>query len=214
MTLSVSTKGLHLIVKECINKQLFCRLNFLTNASTGPPALAQRRCVDWLSSYATCCLLKPITRGGRARDRQFYRFIQIIAIIAIKQLKNNSKVSNCWWFCVLAYWVSHASAYWGRRVLANLVPNGPWDNAYHKLLHSTFNVPYLLELRENMVHYVHLIDTYAPSVVSSRVWNNESNMWDYWRTDDVVFEGHVLSIRDEAFYANEIKEVRTCVLVE
>jgi hypothetical protein len=44
MTLSVLTKGLHLIVKECIKKQLFRRLNFLTNASTGRLALAQRRC--------------------------------------------------------------------------------------------------------------------------------------------------------------------------
>jgi hypothetical protein len=53
----------------------------------------------------------------------------------------------------------------GHPVLANLVPNRPGDDAYHKSLHGTFNVPYLLELRENMVHYVHLIDTYAPSVV-------------------------------------------------
>ncbi len=89
-------------------------------------------------------------------------------------------------------------------------------------------MPYLLELRENLVHYVHLIDTYAPSVVSSRAWNNESNMREYCRTDDdVVFERHVLSISDEAFllvvlinyaprwhvaYANEIKEVRVCLL--
>jgi hypothetical protein len=42
----------------------------------------------------------------------------------------------------------------GHRVLANLVPNRPGDDAYHKSLHGTFNVPYLLQLRENMVHYV------------------------------------------------------------
>jgi mRNA-degrading endonuclease HigB of HigAB toxin-antitoxin module len=70
-----------------------------------------------------------------------------------------------------------------------------------------------------MVHYMHLIDTYAPS----RAWDNESNMRDYCRTDDdVVFEQrHVLSIRNEAFllvvlinveYANKIKEVRVCLL--
>jgi hypothetical protein len=60
-------------------------------------------------------------------------------------------------------------------------------------------VPLLLEKRENMVQYVRLIDTYAPSVVSSRAWNNESNMQDYCKTDDVVLECHVLSISDEAF---------------
>ena len=79
-----------------------------------------------------------------------------------------------------------------------------------------------------MVHYVHLIDTYAPSVVSSRAWNNESNMRDFCRTDDAVFERHVLSISDEAFLlvvlinyaprwhvenANEIKEVGVCAWV-
>ncbi len=111
----------------------------------------------------------------------------------------------------------------GRRVLAYLVPNCQGDDAYHKSLHGTFNVPYLLELRENMVHNMHLIDMYAPSVVSSRAWNNESNMRDYCRTDEVVFECHVLPISDEAFllvvliknaprlhveYSNKIKEVR------
>jgi hypothetical protein len=80
-----------------------------------------------------------------------------------------------------------------------------------------------------MAQYVRLIDTYAPSVVSSRAWNNESNMQDYCRTDDVEFERHVLSISDEAFllavlidyppqwrveYANEIIEVRSCAFVE
>ncbi len=115
----------------------------------------------------------------------------------------------------------------GHLVQANLVPNRLGDNAYHKSLHETFNVPYLLELRENTVHYVQPIDTYVQSVVSSRTWNNESNMRDYCRTDDVVFECHVLSISDEAFllvvlinyaprwhveYANEIKEVRVCAL--
>ena len=36
MTLSVSTKGLHLIVKECIKKQLFCRLKFFDKHKHGP----------------------------------------------------------------------------------------------------------------------------------------------------------------------------------
>jgi hypothetical protein len=62
----------------------------------------------------------------------------------------------------------------GLSIRANLVPNRPGDDADQKLLHGTFNVPYLLELREHMVHYVHLIDKYAPSVVSSCAWNNES----------------------------------------
>jgi hypothetical protein len=117
----------------------------------------------------------------------------------------------------------------GHPVLANLVSNRPGDNAYHKSLHGTFNVPYLLELRENMVDYVHMIDTHVcTKCYPSRAWNNESNMRDYCRTDDdVVFERHVLSISDEAFllvvlinyaprwhveYANKIKEVRVCLL--
>jgi hypothetical protein len=36
MTLSVSTKGLHLIVKECIKKQLFRRLKFFDKRKHGP----------------------------------------------------------------------------------------------------------------------------------------------------------------------------------
>jgi hypothetical protein len=36
MTLSVLTKGLHLIVKECIKKQLFRRLKFFDKRKHGP----------------------------------------------------------------------------------------------------------------------------------------------------------------------------------
>ena len=60
-------------------------------------------------------------------------------------------------------------------------------------------MPYMLEMRKNMVHYVQLIDAYAPCVVSSRAWNNEANMAAYCGSNNRLFEQHVLSISDEAF---------------
>lgn len=78
-------------------------------------------------------------------------------------------------------------------------------------------------MRNNMIHYVKLIDAYAPCVVSSRAWNNEANMGAYCGLNANMFERKVLSISDEAFllvvlinyaarwqweYANDIKKVR------
>jgi hypothetical protein len=57
----------------------------------------------------------------------------------------------------------------------------------------------MLEMRTNMVHYVQLIDLYAPCVVSKRAWNNEANMAAYCGSSNRLFEGFVLSINDEAF---------------
>ena len=84
----------------------------------------------------------------------------------------------------------------------------------------------MLEMRKNMVHYVQLIDLYAPCVVSKRAWNNEANMAAYCGSNNRFFEQFVLSISDEAFllvvldnysacwqaeYANNIKKVCACV---
>ena len=87
----------------------------------------------------------------------------------------------------------------------------------------------MLEMRKNMVHYVQLIDLYAPCVVSKRAWNNEANMAAYCGSSNRLFvERFVLSISDEAFllvvldnysahwqaeYANDIKKVKTCARV-
>jgi hypothetical protein len=96
---------------------------------------------------------------------------------------------------------------------------------YHKTLHGGFNIPYMLEMRKNMVHYVQLIDLYAPCVVSKRAWNNEANMAAYCGSSNCCFEHSVLSISDKAFllvmpdnysarwqaeYANDIKKVNIC----
>ena len=93
--------------------------------------------------------------------------------------------------------------------------------AFHKTLHGGFNIPFMLEMRMNMVHYLQLIDLYAPCVVSKRAWNNEANMAAYCGSSNCFFERFVLSISVEAFllvvldkqsahwqaeYANDIKK--------
>jgi hypothetical protein len=44
LILSVTTKGLHLIVKDCTKKQLFRHLKFSDKRKHGASAIAQRRC--------------------------------------------------------------------------------------------------------------------------------------------------------------------------
>ena len=109
-----------------------------------------------------------------------------------------------------------------------LIPNCNADDAFHKTLHGGFNIPYMLEMRKNMVHYVQCIDLYASCVVSKRAWNNEANMAAYCGSSNRLFERYVLSISDKAFmlvvldnysarwqaeYAIDIKKVSTCARV-
>jgi hypothetical protein len=86
----------------------------------------------------------------------------------------------------------------------------------------------MLEMRKNMVHFVQLIDLYAPCVVSKRAWNDEANMAAYCGYNNRFFEQFVLSISDKAFLlvvldnysarwqaedANDVKKVSTCARV-
>jgi hypothetical protein len=64
---------------------------------------------------------------------------------------------------------------------------------------SEADTDYMLMLRSNMVHYVNLIDTYAPCIVSSDAWNNTARMKNYCGDSMQLFQNHVLSVSDEAF---------------
>lgn len=58
---------------------------------------------------------------------------------------------------------------------------------------------YLLAMRANLVNYVNLIDIYAPCIVSTSAWNDETNMRRYCGASDDLFHHHILSKSDEAF---------------
>lgn len=58
---------------------------------------------------------------------------------------------------------------------------------------------YLLAMRANLVNYVNLIDIYAPCIVSTTAWNDETNMRRYCGSSNDLFHHHVLSKSDEAF---------------
>ena len=59
---------------------------------------------------------------------------------------------------------------------------------------------YLLALRANLVNYVNLIDiVYAPCIVSTSAWNDETNMRRYCGASEDLFHHHVLSKNNEAF---------------
>jgi hypothetical protein len=49
------------------------------------------------------------------------------------------------------------------------------------------------------MHYVQLLDTYAPCIVSTKVWNNDRLMSQYCGSDQLAFHEHILTISDEAF---------------
>jgi hypothetical protein len=57
----------------------------------------------------------------------------------------------------------------------------------------------LMTMRRNLVHYVTLINIYAPRIVSTRVWNDQANMKRNCTGNEKLFQNHVLSISDEAF---------------
>ena len=61
------------------------------------------------------------------------------------------------------------------------------------------DMEYMLDMRCNLVHYVHLIDIYAPCIVGHSNWNDMANMTRYCRDSASLFNDFVFSISDEAF---------------
>jgi hypothetical protein len=58
---------------------------------------------------------------------------------------------------------------------------------------------YILQMRQNRVHYISLIDVIALCIVSSSVWNNDALMAEYCGNNEHNLQEHVLTISDEAF---------------
>ena len=65
---------------------------------------------------------------------------------------------------------------------------------------SVRDIRKLLQLRDNCGFYCGILDHYAPAVVGSKKWNNDTNMKAFCTTTDIkAFGRHVLSVSDEAF---------------
>lgn len=64
---------------------------------------------------------------------------------------------------------------------------------------SSADMAYMLAMRQNMVNYVHMIDIYAPCIVSTQVWNDETRMRNFCGDSLQLFHEHILSVSDEAF---------------
>lgn len=83
------------------------------------------------------------------------------------------------------------------------VPNT--DGMRGKIPHFKINkgndmdMEYMLDKRCNLVHYVHLIDIYAPCIVGHSNWNDKANMTRYCGESGALFNDFVFSISDEAF---------------
>ena len=61
------------------------------------------------------------------------------------------------------------------------------------------DIEYMLDMRANLVHYVHLIDVYAPCIVGRTNWNSKANMTRHCGDNAQSFNDFVLSFSDEAF---------------
>jgi hypothetical protein len=57
----------------------------------------------------------------------------------------------------------------------------------------------MLQMRQNQVHYIALIDMFAPCIVSSSMWNNDALMAEYCGDNEQIFQENVLTISDKAF---------------
>ena len=72
-------------------------------------------------------------------------------------------------------------------------------NGYQKMTGSEEDIAYILQMRQNQVHYISLIDVFAPCIVSSSVWNDDALMAAYCGDNEHNFQEHVLTISDETF---------------
>ena len=57
----------------------------------------------------------------------------------------------------------------------------------------------ILKLRSNILHYVRVVDSYAPCIVGSSTWNSDLNMEQFCGDNNDNFQTYVLSVSDEAF---------------
>ena len=57
----------------------------------------------------------------------------------------------------------------------------------------------MLQMRQNQVHYISLIDVFAPCIVTSSVWNDNALMAKCCGDNEQNFQEHVLTISDETF---------------
>ena len=57
----------------------------------------------------------------------------------------------------------------------------------------------LMCVRQNLVHYDHLVHINAPCIVLSQVWNDKTNMVRNCTDNEQLFRENVLTISDKAF---------------
>jgi hypothetical protein len=57
----------------------------------------------------------------------------------------------------------------------------------------------MLQMQQNQVHYIALMDVFAPCIVSSSMWNNDTLMAKYCGDNQDNLQEYVLTISDEAF---------------
>ena len=72
-------------------------------------------------------------------------------------------------------------------------------NGYQRITGSDDDIAYMLQMRQNQVHYIALMDVFAPCIVSSSVWNNDALMAKYCGDNQDNLQEYVLTISDEAF---------------
>jgi hypothetical protein len=72
-------------------------------------------------------------------------------------------------------------------------------NGNQKMTGSDSDIAYMLQMRQNQVHYISLVDVFAPCIVSHSVWNDDALMVAYCGDSQQNFQEHVLTISDEAF---------------
>ena len=60
-------------------------------------------------------------------------------------------------------------------------------------------IVYALQMRENQVHYISLIEGFAPCIVSSSMWNDDALTAEFCGDNEQIFQEHVLTISDKAF---------------
>ena len=70
-------------------------------------------------------------------------------------------------------------------------------NGYQKFTGSDADIAYMLQMRQNQIHYISLIDVFALCIVSSSVWKDDALMAKYSGDNEQNFQEHVLTISDE-----------------
>ena len=176
------------MVRDCVKTKLFRHLKFFKKDVHG---------LFDLCNGTVCAMIVANCNVSRADvDKTWWTSMRKLVVCTHTDWRNNvvknirlrfRKKSNDYLCCnVIAY----------SYVRVDGLPEGMCGKIPHFKINngSDADMRYMLDMRNNLVHYVHIIDIYAPCIIGHSHWNDMSKMLQYCGKGGALINEFILSI--------------------